>query len=270
MSKYTTETRYICQTYAQTYLSENEYLSIDETIEKSIPFIFNHSWSTYDPDHKQELCKKILRHYYLREIGFETVGLWKLEMNEYLAEIMPKYNVLYANLEDVKNKLLANVDTTETRDLTSNQKTTAESSNTSTDHTKADASSNADSSANASSEGNSDSWQESNDTPQGGLDGIESRRYLSSAVHNRGNQSSSQNNAGTSSSTSTNTSDSTNNSTGSSTGNSNTSESYTLKVLGKNSGSSYIDEYLKIQSQYNDIDAAIINDLNICFMGLWE
>ena len=38
---------------------------------------------------------KILKHYYTREIGLETVGLWKLKLDMKMNEIMPYYNKLY-------------------------------------------------------------------------------------------------------------------------------------------------------------------------------
>lgn len=270
MSKYTTEVRYVCQTYAQTFLPANTWLTIDETIDKAIPFIFSDDWNTYNPDHKNELCKKILKHYYMREIGMETVALWELEMNEYLAEIMPKYNVLYANLEKVKTRLMENADTTETRELTGNQKTKADSN--SIDHTASNSSqkSTSDSTTNGNGDGSSDGWQESNDTPQGGLDGIESRKYLSNAVHNRGTTTNTTSQSANANGTTNATNDSNTTSEGHSTGSSDTTENYTLKITGKNNGNSYIDEFLKIQKEYNDIDASIINDLNICFINLWE
>lgn len=285
MSKFTTETRYICETYSGVTSG-----NINECIEKSISYIFSDDWNTYNPNHKQELCKKILKHYYLSEIGFETVGLWKLNLNEMLSEIMPKYNIMYQALEAVNNKIFNNVETTETRELTGKQSTTANSSNTSESASKTDSSgtnsgktdSNNSSSSKTSGEstGNSDGWQESNDTPQGGLDGIESRKYLSNAVHNRSNTSGSQSQnasangenhqTSTAANESHETGEQSTNSTGHSSGSSDTSENYTLKISGKNSGSSYLDELLKVQSEYNDIDLMIINDLNVCFMGLWE
>ncbi len=44
---------------------------------------------------EQNLCKKILRHYYTREICCETVGRWKLFLSDKMKNIMPYYNQLY-------------------------------------------------------------------------------------------------------------------------------------------------------------------------------
>lgn len=323
MSKFTTETRYICETYAD---MDSQAGSINDTIDKSIPYIFSDDWNTYDPSHKPELCRKILRHYWMREIGFETVGLWKLEMNEYLAEIMPKYNRMWENLEPIKADLLNNGDITETKDLagthditndnkgtahteggtTNKQDTTGtnHSTETGTDHTEGTSkdttgqTSKSNGTTSGTTSSSSDGWQEANDTPQGGLTGLDERHYLSSAVHNRGTNSgnTSQKSDNTASVDTTenitNSQDEKTNTTtdgkttegitGSTTNNqdSNTTEnksekehhdeSYILKIKGKNNGTSYIDEYLKLMNQYDDIDRLIIRDLNVCFMGLWE
>ena len=57
--------------------------------------IFDDSWSTYIPEHKQELEKKILRHYHFNQIGCDTPDRFVYYLNTQLAEIMPYYNKLY-------------------------------------------------------------------------------------------------------------------------------------------------------------------------------
>ena len=93
MSKYTTEIRYICEHYAG--LTESTgFEDVDEIVEKARHKIFS-KYPIFDENHRAELEKKILKHYYTREIGFETVGLFKLYLNNRMAEIMPYYNKLY-------------------------------------------------------------------------------------------------------------------------------------------------------------------------------
>lgn len=93
MSKYTTEVRYICEHYAG--LTESTgFEDVDEIVEKARHKIFS-NYPIFDENHRAELEKKILKHYYTREIGFETVGLFKLYLNNRMAEIMPYYNKLY-------------------------------------------------------------------------------------------------------------------------------------------------------------------------------
>lgn len=93
MAKYTTEIRSICEHYAG--LTESTgFEDVDEIIEKARRKIFQ-NYPIFNENHRAELEHKILKHYYMREIGFETVGLFKLFLNERMAEIMPYYNKLY-------------------------------------------------------------------------------------------------------------------------------------------------------------------------------
>ena len=95
VSKYTTEVRFICETEAG--LTESVgYSKVDEVLDKSWDKIFDSGdWEIYDEEYRPILCKKILKHFYTREIGAETAGLWKLWLNQRMAEIMPYYNQLY-------------------------------------------------------------------------------------------------------------------------------------------------------------------------------
>lgn len=57
--------------------------------------IFDDTWCTFVPEHRQELCDKIIRHYYFYEIGQETPERFAYYLNEQLALKMPFYNKLY-------------------------------------------------------------------------------------------------------------------------------------------------------------------------------
>lgn len=46
-------------------------------------------------EHRQELEEKIIDHYYMSQIGFETFGRFKHELNTRMREIMPYYVELY-------------------------------------------------------------------------------------------------------------------------------------------------------------------------------
>ena len=94
MSKYTTEVRYICEQYTPDKESKDGNW-VDIVLHNSWDKIFTTSCEFFDNSYRGILCCKILKHYYLREIGAETVGIWKLWMNTKLEEIMPYYNQLY-------------------------------------------------------------------------------------------------------------------------------------------------------------------------------
>ena len=98
MSKYTTEVRFICEQKAG--LDESVgFNDVDDVISKSWNKIFTTKCSLFDEGYRSVICSKILKHYYTREIGFETVGLWQLWVNRRLEEIMPYYNELYKSAQ---------------------------------------------------------------------------------------------------------------------------------------------------------------------------
>ena len=101
MSKYTTEVRFICE-HAAGFTESQDYNKIDQVIAGSLSSIFDFNFPIFDETYRTVLETKILRHYYTREIGLETVGLWKHFLCMRLNEIMPYYNKLY------KSELLEN------------------------------------------------------------------------------------------------------------------------------------------------------------------
>lgn len=100
MSKYTTEVRFICETAAGKVDSEG-YSSIDDILTTAAPVIFNFDYPIFDEAYRVPLEKKILKHFYTREICEETVGLWKLRLDDKMNVIMPYFNQLY-NSELIK------------------------------------------------------------------------------------------------------------------------------------------------------------------------
>lgn len=66
--------------------------------------------SKFDVEHfvqtkKEYLCNMIIRRFFYREIGFETVGMWRIYMEEKCREIMPYYNELLKMKSEVSNPL---------------------------------------------------------------------------------------------------------------------------------------------------------------------
>lgn len=112
MSKYTTEVRYICEEAAGLRNSAG-YDDMNDIVNTAYPKIFDNNLVFYNEATKTRLLPKILLHYYMREIGFETVAQWKYRLNQKLREILPYYNQLYAS-EDLTYNPLQNVDNTHT------------------------------------------------------------------------------------------------------------------------------------------------------------
>lgn len=231
MSKYTTEVRFICEHLAG-YSNSQDSNKIDEVIEKSWEKIFTSKANFFNPLYRPILCQKILKHYYFREIGCETVGLWITWMNTKLEEIMPYYNKLY-EAELIKFNPMHNTEliTTHTRNANGdslNENKTTRNKNV--------------------SENNKDLFS---DTPQGAITGIESETYLTNArkIINEGNETEENGN--------TNTNNYTDN------------ETYNENVTGKSSGESFSDLLIKYRETFINIDMLIINEFEEMFMLLW-
>lgn len=121
MSKYTTEVRYICETAAGLDTSEG-YLSVNQIIKAALPSVFDFDFPIFDETYRPLLETKILKHFYTREIGLETVGLWKLKLDTKLNEIMPYYNQLYKS-ELIEFNPLYDVDLTRDHKLSRTEET---------------------------------------------------------------------------------------------------------------------------------------------------
>lgn len=202
MSKYTTEVRYICESLAGLRESKG-FNDVDEILNIATPQVFNFDFPIFDENYRFALEKKILRHYYTREIGMETYGAWKLKLQDKLCMIMPYYNELYksATLEfnpfyDVdlttdhsRNKDgSSNTDSKTTRNSDrksigkyrdNSQKNFDETlTNSGTSNTTSSGSENGtdaridSKSGNRSGTDNNTRWDLYSDTPQGGIQGV--------------------------------------------------------------------------------------------------
>lgn len=85
--------RTICESVIDTYPTTiHNYAAI---IEKARPIIFDFDYPIFDTSYKKILETKIIKHFFIREIGLETPALWKFYLDMKMNEIMPYYNQLY-------------------------------------------------------------------------------------------------------------------------------------------------------------------------------
>lgn len=162
MSKYTTEVRYICETFSGLDESKGCF-NINEIIEQSRSKIFSFDYPIFDEKYRGVLETKILKHYYTREIGLETVGLWLHKLDVKMNEIMPYYNQLYNSCLLEFNPFY-NTDLTTKRDIKTNEKgNSKDETNTTTKE-----------------------WELYSDTPQGSVKNLENETYLTNATKNTG------------------------------------------------------------------------------------
>lgn len=232
MAKYTIELRRICDIYGRDEVESwfknydiNNYLTPTqiEQIQK-----FN-VWS------KDRLATKIVDHYYMREIGFETPTLFKhyakIKMQEIMERYLPK---IYSNF--LEYDPLSNVDFTEeyTREITGTGKNEGNS--------------------NSNSSNNASGLNVNSDTPQGQ---ISKQDILNGAYASNTNASETQSSINDNTKTSSNSE-------------SNTVEKFTRHEEGDNG---VIITNQRLVKEYREIivaiDEEIINELNKLFMGLY-
>ena len=252
MAKYTIELRRVCEIYGRDEV-ENWFKSYDLSeflTEKQIQQIETANvWS------KDRLAKKIVDHYFMREIGFETPYLFRhyalVTMNEIMERKLP---LIYSNFFEYDP--LSNVDFTEeyTREILGNQE-----NNLNTNETV-----NQNGTSNSSSNSNSSGFNINNNTPQQRItkQNIDSGIYASST-----NQSDTET---TIEDETTTESESTSSGTSKSSGTSNTIEKFTRHEEGDNgviiTNQRLIKEFREIIVA---VDEEIINELNSLFMGIY-
>lgn len=110
-------------------LNGTDYLtSIDDRLDKLRPHIFDFNYTTLDDATKKRIEIAILKHYYLREFAFESVGIMKLKLNDRLNLIMPRYERLYTYQdEEIKPFINSYIEETGTNEGTNTNTTNATS-----------------------------------------------------------------------------------------------------------------------------------------------
>jgi hypothetical protein len=295
MSKYTTEVRFICEEKSGLDISVNSS-DVNNVIANSWNKIFTTNTPFFDEEYRSVLCQKILKHYYLREIGCETVGVWLLWMNTRLEEIMPYYNQLYESakikfnpMHDVEltREYIRKADGSSTEDETRKQ-TTKETKEDEGEKTRnltgnintADTSKGT---INKTNTGNDTKYDLYSDTPQGAITGIENENYLTNArkITDNNTETDKEDTSTTGTAETTNTENETTNNktTGSSsislddttsnTGVTNTTENYVETITGKQGTESFSTLLNKFRDTLLNIDMQVINEFNDLFFGLW-
>ena len=291
MSKYTTEVRYICEVSAG-LVESADYMKVEDIIKKALPVVFDFSFPIFDENYRSVLETKILKHFYTREIGLETVGLWKLKLDTKLNEIMPYFNQLYTSQLYAFNPFY-DIDLTRKHRIDgSGTKDTDTATNTQTEHnitvdesgnsTATDSGNSNSESANTRTNTKTDAFSERySDTPQGALTDLRADKYLTNATLRDDNVNDNTNESGTDK-TSTNTNaENTENKSTETNGNNRTNvngnvsstltntEDYLETVQGKNGGSSYSKLLMEYRETFLNIDMMVMNELEDLFMQLW-
>lgn len=259
MSKYTTEVRFICESKSGLEVSGGSG-DVDKIIGNSWNKIFTSKAPFFDEEYRSVLCQKILKHYYLREICCETVGIWTLWMNTRLEEIMPYYNQLYESAK-IKFDPMHDVDLTREHKRTENE--TASGNRDTTNNNTTDVTSNSTTNRITTSDENKKDLY--SDTPQGALTGVENETYLTNArkINDSVN--------GTDNVNVNNTEKNVGVSTGKETTSSNvgTTEDYLETLVGKQGTESFSSLLNKFRETFLNIDMMVIEEFSDLFFGLW-
>lgn len=279
MSNYTTQVRYICETYAG-YTESKGLMSVDDILDVACPKVFDFSFPFYSNDSDKLLLeKKILKHYYTREICCETVGRWKLFLEDRLNTIMPYYNQLYASAQLQFDPLKdTNYTVNHDGDIVSHGTTLGQGTSDSTGSRN-------------SVDGGQDSrnwnraekyteWNLFSDTPQGGVAGIlgaeddpslGDNAYLTDARHiihdgtgTNGTETATY--GRTNNTTTTDHAQTANNVTTDST----TDNTYLETIMGKRNGMTYSKMLQEYRETMLNIDKMVIDELKDLFFTLWE
>ena len=235
MSKYTTQVRFICEQLSG-YVQSVDYSDVDLVLRSAEPKIFDFEYPIFDENYRHVLNTKILKHYYINEIGLETYALWKLRLNTKMNEIMPYYNQLYMSELYTFNPLY-DTDITRQHKVDRSQDSTTKTTDTSTTE---------------QTNGNvhADAYS---DTPQGGITGVENLNYLTN--YRKVTDDSKLNNKIT--------------------GNTDTDtgitslESYVETVKGTQGTRNYSDLLKDFRSTFLNIDMQVIESLSDLFMLIW-
>ena len=156
MSKYTTMVKDLVRDYSVSI--DNGLTDIDTKLDKARKYIFDFTYPVLDEATKKRIEIAILKHYYMREIAFESIRIWKIKLNDRLNLIMPRYNALY-NKQDLNLSPYVNGYVNESGNTIGNSNTNV----------------------------NNEDWQTTSDTPQGILTDLKEGKYSSMAVYTENN-----------------------------------------------------------------------------------
>lgn len=267
MAKYTTLLRDII-------LMKSGEDSITKAINSSDArkWLFDEELPWYNTVVENRLKTKIMRHYAMREIGFETAGLFKFEFNNSLYELLPKYNLMYAQLEkenfDILDDYYKMYKGTESEESgkEGNQNKTA----TDDDSIIKTGTENYSNSSNENSDIDTKNTTRVSDTPQNSLASIENNTYLSSATiqDNKGGTTSNANDSGENASNSSENRKRTNTDATNYSENQNRVKSDFSSESG-HLGGSYADAIQNFVNAYVDLDKALILELRDNFMQIF-
>lgn len=170
---YTMSLREICEDFT----GETETAQV---IPAAVSFLFNFPIDFYDPDKKTDFLEKWIHHFYMREIGLETVDYFLLRLQDKFDTILPYYNKLFAAVTLTYDPFITEkIDETITRNREETKDSTGKDTSTST--------STSEGTTNSTTTANGDTLHTESEYPQGKITDFTSNLYLSRASKDNGN-----------------------------------------------------------------------------------
>ncbi len=242
MAHYTTQLRTIIEQInnenSLTPSTQDSIVKINQMIENARPFIFSFYYPINQMD-KERFENNFLRHFYTREIGFETYTLWRLKLCDELNMIIPKYNKLWEDaVKYINTDLLANTDYNIIRNYTGSKQSNGTDSSTGNENEVRDR----------------DLVRAYSDTPQGNMQNLLNENYLTNLTHEYENGSTTKRNNSNSTNRNESVSD---------------SHDEIVRHIGKNGGMTNAEAILKARETYLNIDLMLCNDMRDLFMLIW-
>lgn len=232
VAKYTTELRHIVEQAEMD--AHGKYVPFEYT-SAAFEAVALDKYPIFDESYRTALNSKIIDHFYMREIGAETAGLFRLYVRRTMQEVMPRYNALYVAQRQMTDPM---TDRENVRTEAWETDTTRDWGNQSSTETEA-----IDENQNVYS-----------DTPMSmlsnaGSPDVKNLDYATNVTYDDG------------SSLSKGLTSATGNDTGSEAGNRSTTET--------GRGQTQAELYEKLRRAYDNLDQQVINELEICFMQMY-
>lgn len=218
----------------------DEPRKIKDMWQKAREYIFNFDYVLTKNVSRETFEHNILNHYLMRRINYETVTLFQIMLENKLAEILPKYNMLWDSLDgwDIFKS------GTTTREYTDNTTTSNTGNNT------------VNGTITGENTGTTNTINNTgySDTPQSKIDDIDSNEYLTEYTHNEADNTITNNTSTTTSNTTTNTDSG--------------KSDKTIKEVVTRTADNEMDLLIKFQAEYNNIWTMLYRDLDCLFYGL--
>lgn len=263
MSKYTTEIRFVCEN-AMGLKEQGDYSDIPQAIQSGRKKIFTFDYELFDENYKSVIETKFLRHFYTREIGFETLALFKLKLEDKWTMKLPYYNKLWESALIEFNPMYDVDYWTDhkgdgTNDRTDNLTHTHGGTNKRTGTQSLD--------SNGESDRHEDLIDKYSDTPQGALNGVIDTDWLTNARQDENDIHTEYENHDVTTFDVTDTLNMTDRNTG--TVGFITTDNYLRHVAGKMGTKSYSELLKEYRKTFINIDEMFINEMNDLFMLIY-